>query len=227
MINLLNSGKPFFALALLLVLLAGCSQPAAPTATPPPPTATPAPTAPPTEPAATATREGNRVMLPYRNEGAGITLFHPPTWTAELDPVSGLLLLAPEAAAGFRDISNALIVAAPSSIVGQGIVPGEEALTEARAEAAMQFLLANFATSFVPDISLGDEITIVEEGRRVRASVPYTGTTLQDIPVSGTLNLIIEGEQVAGALTTTTGGEAITDLLAEMVGSISLNPPAG
>lgn len=230
MINPLNLAKALLVLSLLLAvaLLAACSQPPALTATPPPPqTPLPTATAEPEEPAATATRAGSRIMVPYRNEGAGITLFHPPGWTAELDPASGLLLLAPEAAAGFRDISNALIVAAPSSLVGQTLVPGEGALTEARAAAALQFLVANFATAFIPDISAGEEITIVEEGPRVRASLPYSGTTVQEIPVTGTLNLIVEGQQVAAALTLSTGGETIRELLAEMVGSIALSAPGG
>lgn len=236
MMNLLNRRSPFFLLGLLLALalVAGCDQASEATVSSPQPTVNMLPTesiAEVTEVEATAeaatagaTREGSRVMLPYRAEGAGITLFRPPSWTTELDPASGLLLVAPEVAANFRDISNALIVATPISTVGQTLVPGEEQLTEARAEAALQFLVVNFAAEFVPDITIGEEITIVEEGQRARVTVPYSGTTVQDIPVSGTLNLIIEGEQVAAALTLMTA-ESIADLLAEMVGSISLSEP--
>ena len=225
--NILNTlGKVTLMMILLLALAlaAGCSQEPAPapaaSATTAPPTAT-APAQ------ATATRPGSQMRVPFRSQAAGLTLFHPPSWSAELDPGSGMLLLAPEASAEFRDISNALIVAGPSSVVGQSIVAGEEALTEARADAAFQFMLVNFAGPFVPDMELGEEITIVEAGQKTRASVPYSGTTVQEIPVSGTLNLIVENGQVAGALTLTTGQDTLTQLLGEMVGSISLSAPAG
>ena len=219
-------GKPILILILFLALAlaAGCSQEPAPAATAlattVPPTAT-------TPAEATATRPGSQMRVPFHSEAAGITLFHPPSWTAELDPGSGMLLVAPEASAEFRDISNALIVAGPSSVVGESIVAGEEALTEARADAAFQFMLVNFAGPFVPDMELGEEITIVEAGQKTRASVPYSGTSVQEIPVSGTLNLLVEGQQVAGALTLTTGEDTLTQLLGEMVGSISLSAPAG
>lgn len=226
--NKLTNQKPLILIAILLALLAlatACSQAPQPAQTPVPPAETTVPTAAPAEP--TATLPGSQMRVPFHDEGAGITLFHPPSWSAELDPVSGMLLVAPEEAANFRDISNALIVAGPSSLVGQAIVAGEEALTEARAEAAFQFLQANFAAPFLPEMTLGDEITIADTGQKERATVPYHGTTVQDVPVTGTLNLIVDGGQVAGALTLTTGGAELEPLLSEMVDSISLNPPAG
>jgi hypothetical protein len=118
-------------------------------------------------------------------------------------------------------------VAGPTSVVGQAIVSGEQSLTEAQAKAAFQFMQPNFALLFVPDIALGEEISIVEEGTTSRASVPYSGTTVQGIPVEGSMILLIDEGQVAGIMTLTTDQETLGDLFAEMVGSISLSAPGG
>ena len=225
---------PMLIIFLSLSLSSACGEEPAPseatalppTATDPAPTATATPAPTETIPAdTTETRAGSDPRVPYSSATAGITLFHPPTWTAELAAGAGMVLVAPEVAAQMRDISNALIIAGPSSMVGQSIVAGEESLTEEQAEAAFQFMLPNFALPFVPDMAMAEEITIVEEGRTSRATVPYSGTTVQEIPVSGTLSLIVDGQQVGGVLTLNTGDETVAAVLAEILGSIALSAP--